>query len=303
DRLAALVEDGSLKFYPASPAVPVEKTAEPAAIVRMENLHFGYTRGKEILKGISFEMKRGELLAIVGNNGSGKTTLVKNLVGLLKPSSGKVTVCGLDISRTRVDEIARRAAYVFQYPEHQFVAQGQTVSDEIAFNLRMAGRPEEEVGQEVARLVQRFQLEGKEKTSPFLLSGGEMRTLSVACMLTTHPELLILDEPTYGQDRQRICALMERLAELRAGGTSIMMITHDMRLVAEYATSVLLLSNGQGLYYGPPQGLFERLALLRQAALKEPPVCAVARALRERGIPVPRGVMTVPGLLSVMSAS
>ena len=295
-RLATLFDGGQLEAsrQPSNPERPSTRSSEP--IVKLKDVHFGYRRKTEVLKGISFEMPRGELLAIVGNNGSGKTTLVKNLVGLLRPTAGKVTVCGLDVNRSQVAEIAAKAAYVFQYPEHQFVAQGQTVADEIAFNLRTAGCDEAEVERRVAVLVERFQLAGKEKASPFVLSGGEMRTLSVACMLSTQPELLILDEPTYGQDRRRIQALMDRLAELRADGASVIMITHDMRLVAEYATSVLLLSHGRNLFYGRPADLFQRTDLLLEAALKEPPVCAVARGLRERGIRLRAGIVTVPDL-------
>ncbi len=297
-QLATLFGQGQLEVSlpPSQPERP--ETQSPNPIVKLEDVHFAYQRKTEVLKGISFEMPRGELLAIVGNNGSGKTTLVKHLVGLLRPTAGRVTVCGLDVNRSQVAEIAAKAAYVFQYPEHQFVAQGQTVADEIAFNLRTAGCEEAEVEKRVAALIERFQLTGKEKTSPFVLSGGEMRTLSVACMLSTRPELLILDEPTYGQDRRRIQALMDRLAELRAEGASVIMITHDMRLVAEYATSALLLSHGRNLFYGRPADLFDRTDLLREAALKEPPVCAVARGLRERGIPLPSGIVTVPDLFN-----
>jgi len=275
------------------PAVPPDPAALPGPVVVLEDVHFSYRKGTEVLKGISFSMEKGELLTIVGNNGSGKTTLAKQLVGLLRPTSGRVRVCGLDVSRTNLADLARRAAYVFQYPEHQFVAQGKAVYDEIAFNLRAAGRDEREIEARVADLVHRFQLDGKETASPYVLSGGEMRTLSVACMLSTDPELLILDEPTYGQDRARITALLQRLGELRRAGTSVIMISHDMRLVAEYADRVALLNDGQLLFHGPPAELFVQPDLLRKAALKEPPVCSVVQALRDCGVPLPAGILTV----------
>lgn len=301
EQLEALFKSGKLTVRGGVPKSQPPRSATNTPVVTADNVSFAYRKEHQVLKGVSFAMQSGELLAIVGNNGSGKTTLAKQLVGLLRPSEGEIRVCGLDVRRARLEDISAKAAYVFQYPEHQFVAQGRTVYDEIAFNLRMAGLSEAEVNKRVASLIERFCLLGKERTSPYELSGGEMRTLSVACMLSTSPELLILDEPTYGQDRQRITALMERLADLRATGTSVIMITHDMRLVAEYATSVLLLNEGRALFHGPPEQLFAQPDLLRQAALKEPPVCAVARQLRERGIPLSDGIITVSTFLAALA--
>jgi len=301
ERIGALFDAGELRVREGIPDKASPALAGATPIVEVEDVWFAYRRGRDVLKGISFQMRRGELLAIVGNNGSGKTTLAKQLVGLLRPMAGHVRVCGLDVRRSSVEEISAKVAYVFQYPEQQFVAQGQTVYDEVAFNLRMTGYAEAEVAARVADLIERFGLTGKERISPYTLSGGEMRTLSVACMLSTDPELLILDEPTYGQDRRRITALMGRLADLQAGGTSVMMITHDMRLVAEYATSVVLLNDGQLLFHGPPWELFTQPVLLRRAALKEPPVCAVVRRLRERGVPLPPYIVTVPALLAALA--
>jgi energy-coupling factor transport system ATP-binding protein len=301
ERMGALFEKGELRVRSdvADKASRVPAGAPP--IVEMEGVWFAYRRGQDVLKGVSFQMQQGELLAVVGNNGSGKTTLAQQLVGLLRPTAGRAQVCGLDVSHRSVEEISAKVAYVFQYPEHQFVAQGQTVYDEIAFNLRMAGYSELDVEARVADLINRFHLSGREQTSPYALSGGEMRTLSVACMLSTEPELLILDEPTYGQDRQRIMGLMGRLADLRAEGTSVMMITHDMRLVAEYATSVVLLNDGQLLFHGATAELFAQPDLLSRAALKEPPVCAVACCLREQSIPLPPDIITVAGLLAALA--
>ena len=299
-RIEAQIKAGKLWVHERLPVEAAPATVGAAPIVEMEDVRFSYRRGEEVLKGVSFQMQQGELLAIVGNNGSGKTTLVKQLVGLLHPSAGRARVCGLEVSRSTLAEISTKVAYVFQYPEHQFVAQGQTVYDEVAFNLRMADYPDAEIEARVTELIAMFGLEGKEETSPFELSGGEMRALSVACMLSMYPELLILDEPNYGQDRRRIAALMARLDDLRAGGTSVIMITHDMRLVAEYATSALLLSNGELLFHGLPEELFERTDLLARAALKEPPVCAVVRELCQRGLELPPGITTVSAFLDAV---
>lgn len=266
-------------------------------VIEVEDLHFSYRKGNEILKGLSFQMHKGEMLAIVGNNGSGKTTMAKILVGLLKPASGWVKVCGLDVSKTSIPEIASKVSYVFQYPDHQFVAQGQAVRDEIAFNMVMAGLTQEEINLRVEELLESFKLKDKETVPPFTLSGGEMRTLSVACMLSTNPELLILDEPTYGQDKRRIAALMDRLDQFRAMGSSVIMISHDMRLVAEYASSVVLFNAGNILFKGTPEELFNRPDLLRIASLKAPPVHTLVSNLSELGFPISRSIVTITKLL------
>jgi energy-coupling factor transporter ATP-binding protein EcfA2 len=279
---------------------PDKVSGDEKPIVVVDDVHFSYRKGAEVLKGISFAMKKGELLAIVGNNGSGKTTMAKQLVGLLHPTHGRVEVCGMDVSKANISDIASKAAYVFQYPEHQFVAQGSAVYDEIAFNMRMAGYQDIVIKERVDKLIDLFRLNGKEQVSPFELSGGEMRTLSVACMLSMEPELLILDEPTYGQDRRRIKGLMQRLGELRQDGTSVIMISHDMRLVAEYATSVALFHQGKLLFFGDPHELFYKPDLLKLAALKEPPVCTMVDLLATRGIPLQRNIITVPELFNAI---
>ncbi len=298
--MGALIEKGNISIHETKPTIEEVPNSGKENIVEVSNVHFSYGKGPEILKGVSFEMEKGEMLAIVGNNGSGKTTLVKQLVGLLKPKIGTIHVCGLDVRTTPLVEIASRAAYVFQYPEHQFVAQGQSVFDEIAFNMRSAGYEESLVKERVELLIDRCQLQGKEKVSPLMLSGGEMRTVSVACMLSTKPDLLILDEPTYGQDRQRISALMQRLNDLRKTGTSIIMISHDMRLVAEYASKVLLLSFGVNEFFGKPEVLFEMPDLLQKAALKEPPLCAVLRQLRSAGHNIPPGIISTANFMEAV---
>lgn len=298
--MGTLIDAGQIEISGYDKVENVQENTQPESIVQVKDVHFSYGKGPEILKGVSFEMAKGDMLAIVGNNGSGKTTLVKQLVGLLEPSTGSIKVCGLEARKANLSEIAARAAYVFQYPDHQFVAQGQSVFDEIAFNLRAIDADEDYIKERVDVLIDRCQLNGKENVSPFMLSGGEMRLVSVACMLSTKPELLILDEPTYGQDRKRITALMNRLTELLKSGTSVIMISHDMRLVAEYATKVLLLSFGKIEFYGSPEQLFEQPELLEKAALREPPICAIVHSLREKGYAFPPGITTTSAFINAI---
>lgn len=283
-RISQAYREGQLEFVrpPDSPSSSPSVDDDP--LIDVEDVAFAYPDGTQALKGVSFQMERGEILAIIGNNGSGKTTLAKHFAGLLCPTSGRVTVAGLDTTEAKVSEIAKKVSYVFQYPDQQFVT--QEVFDEVAFNLRNIGVPEEEVKERVDEMLDRFHLTEFREQSPFLLSGGEMRTLSVACMLTLDPEIVVLDEPTYGQDRAHVTALMHRLMEQQEKGTSIVMITHDMRLVAEYADHVVVMNEGKVLFDGAPQELFNQKELLAQAALKAPPICSVACQLADQGVPL-----------------
>lgn len=275
---------GRIEFV-RPPDAPSSPSGGNVPLIDVEDVAFTYSDGTQALQGVSFQMEQGEILAIIGNNGSGKTTLAKHFAGLLCPSSGRVRVAGLDTSKAKVSQIAKKVSYVFQYPDQQFVT--QEVFDEVAFNLRNIGVPEAEVKERVDEMLERFHLTEFREQSPFLLSGGEMRTLSVACMLTLDPEIVVLDEPTYGQDHAHVTALMHRLMEQQEKGTSIVMITHDMRLVAEYADHVIVMNEGRILFDGAPHQLFNRKELLAKAALKAPPICSVARQLADRGLPLP----------------
>jgi energy-coupling factor transport system ATP-binding protein len=256
---------------------------EPAA--SFDRVRFQYPDGTIALDDFTLSIRRGELVALVGNNGSGKTTAAKLLVNLLKPTRGTVEVLGRAPGAHRPEDLARQVAYVFQYPEHQFVT--NRVRAELEFNLRHLGRPEPEIISVVEELLERFGLKTLEEESPYALSGGQMRALSVACMLTTQPELLILDEPTYGQDGNHIRALMSRIEEARSAGTTILMITHDMRLVSDYADRVVVMSGGRVLADDSPGAVFRRAEILSAAGLKEPPLYALANRLRGLGLVVP----------------
>ncbi|MCC6178442.1 MAG: energy-coupling factor ABC transporter ATP-binding protein [Chloroflexi bacterium] len=255
------------------------------AIASFQHVSFRYPDGTAALDDVSFGVGRGELVAVLGNNGSGKTTAAKLLVNLLQPTAGNVEVLGQAPNRHAPRELARRVAYVFQYPEHQFVT--QRVRSELEFNLRQLGRPPAVVGSTVDQLLERFGLGARESDSPYALSGGEMRALSVACMLTTEPELLILDEPTYGQDRHRIRALLRHLEEVRAAGTSILIITHDMRLASDHADRVVVMNQGRVVANDTPGTVFQLPDILELSGLKAPPVYALAESLRGLGHQVP----------------
>lgn len=258
-------------------AAPAIEPADSALEVR--DLSFAYGL-MPALHRISLNVERGDFLAIVGPNGAGKSTLARHLIGLLTPPSGSVFLDGKDLAHFSAKEIARKIAYVFQNPEHQFVT--ERVADEVAYGLRVAGLPESDVLARSTRLLETFGLARYAKANPFTLSHGEKRRLSVAAMLAMGQEILILDEPTFGQDERNAAALMGMLRDLNAQGKTVVMITHDMRLVAEYARRTAVMMAGRIEFFGEPHQLFQQPELLAQAHLNLPPLARLATLLSTR---------------------
>jgi len=252
--------------------------AEP--IIRARGLTVRRRR-TEILHGIDLDLEAGSLTAIVGANGAGKTTLIQALAGVVPPPRGQVVVDGIDPGTASPRDLAARVGFVFQNPEHQFIA--HTVFDELAHGLRLRNVPEDEIATRVDEMLTRFGLELKKDVHPFLLSGGEKRRLSVGTALITRPRVLALDEPTFGQDRARAAELLDLLAGLRAEGTTIVIVTHDLQLVAEHTSHVVILANGRVRATGPTATLFQDEQLFSAAGLRMP---ALQRVLASAGLGV-----------------
>ena len=244
----------------------------PLITVRGLTLRRGRT---EVLHDIDLDVPRGTFAAVVGANGAGKTSLIQALAGVVAPPKGTVHVDGLDIGRADARTLSTRIGFVFQNPEHQFIA--HTVFDEIAHGLRRQHLSDDEVRARTVELLERFGLAGKAESHPFLLSGGQKRRLSVGTALVAGAPVLVLDEPTFGQDRARADELLSLLSELNAEGTTIVVVTHDMQLVTDYADRTVVLADGRVLAEGPTAGIFADDALIARAGLRPPPL---RRALR-----------------------
>ncbi|WP_067196690.1 ABC transporter ATP-binding protein [Microbacterium sp. XT11] len=226
-------------------------------------------RGRtEVLHGVDLDVERGSLTAIVGANGAGKTTLIQALAGVVAPPRRRVFVDGVDAGTASPRELASRVGFVFQNPEHQFIA--GTVFDELAHGLRLRHVPTDEVERRVTGMLTRFGLDHKADVHPFLLSGGEKRRLSVGTALITGPPVLALDEPTFGQDRARASELLDLLDALRAEGTTVVVVTHDLQLVAEHATHTVILRAGRVHAAGRTHELFRDESVFTSAGLRLP---------------------------------
>jgi len=204
---------------------------------------------------VSFTLPQGDFVALVGPNGAGKSTLAHLLLGLKEPQQGTIALFGRDVRVLAPEERIRYAGLVFQNPEHQFVT--ERVWDELAYTLRVHGWDETRIRARVQALLARFRLQDYAQYNPFRLSQGQKRRLSVGTMLAGGPRLLIFDEPTFGQDRNTAYALMDLMLDLNREGVTIVVITHDMRLVRQYARHVLLLQEGRLAFHGPTEVFFQ----------------------------------------------
>jgi len=221
---------------PIAGAARESATGRP--VITAANLRFGFDRGEAVIRDVHLRIDAGERVALVGPNGSGKTTLARLLIGLLRPDTGTVRLLGDDPARLSPAALAERAQYVFQDPERQFLA--QTVEEEILLGLPVAVRPS------ARTLMVRLglPLDRFGRRSPYRLSGGEQRRLSLACALVREPAVLVLDEPTFGQDRHGYEALLEILHERLDAGATLIAATHDRRFVADATERAIKLDDG-----------------------------------------------------------
>ncbi|KQZ23459.1 ABC transporter ATP-binding protein [Microbacterium sp. Root553] len=252
-------------------------SGSPSPIIRARGLTVRRHR-TEILHGLDLDIAPGTLTAIVGANGAGKTTLLQALAGVVPPPRRQVSVDGMDPGSASPRELANRIGFVFQNPEHQFIA--HTVFDELAHGLRLRRTPDAEVTVRVDAMLERFGLEAKAHVHPFLLSGGEKRRLSVGTALITRPRVLALDEPTFGQDRARASELLALLHDLRDEGTTILIVTHDLALVAAHASHTVILADGRVHAAGRTTDLFRDERPFVDAGLRLP---ALQRVLAAAG--------------------
>lgn len=287
------------EYAPALQSVsrPAQTEVAQDVIVEAQQASFTYPAAKQpAVRNATFTIRRGEIVAIVGKNGSGKSTLARLIVGLLKPNVGNIHVVGQEARRKRAQPIYQSMGYVFQYPEHQFLS--DTVESEIAYGLEVQHRPKDEIRSLVEEFMRLLRLEGAAERHPFNLSGGEKRRLSVATMMVIEPTLLILDEPTYGLDEGNLINLLGFLFDrLRERNITIIFITHDMRLVAEYAQRVLVMSQGEILFDGHPADLFLDHELMQRAELVPPPLVELVNELCHKGWTLPREIITLQQFL------
>lgn len=237
-------------------------------LIQCKNLTHVYGKEVKALEGVSLDIFKGDMVAIVGQNGSGKTTLAKHFNGLLMPTEGEVLVNGVPTNEQGVFQLGKRVGYVFQNPDHQIFS--ETVFDEVAFTPRLRKQSEEEISQSVAEALEAVGLSGAEKEDPFSLTKSGRQRVAVASVLAAKPEVLILDEPTTGLDYAEQRSMMDMVRRLNENGSTIIFVTHHMWVVAEYARRVFVMKDGNVLLEGATREVFSHGEDLRGAFLRPP---------------------------------
>jgi len=260
-------------------------------LITAEEIWFKYPDGPTALRGVSLRIKDRELVAIMGENGAGKTTLVKHFNGLLKPQEGSVTVEGLNTREVSVAELSRKVGYVFQNADQQLFS--GTVYSEVAFALRNFGYHEKETRRRVQQVLRLLDLEKYRNSSPFSLSGGERKRVALASTLCFDPRIIVLDEPTIGQDGSQKKKLGELIHSLNLEGKTVIVVTHDVEFAAEYAQRIVAMARGKIVADGPSKKVFTNPRILEECALLAPQVTQLAQRLSEHVKGFPTEIVSV----------
>ena len=266
----------------------------------IEHLNYVYMSGgpyeTKALDDVNLTIQDGEFVGLIGHTGSGKSTLVQHLNGLLMPSSGRITVDGLDLADKKTDRraIRQKVGLVFQYPENQLFE--ETVEKDIAFGPKNLGLDSAEIDRRVRDAMRRVALDYDKlhDRSVFELSGGQMRRVAIAGVLAMEPKVLVLDEPCAGlapRGREEIMGLIRDLH--REAGTTIVMVSHSMDDVASLAERVIVMNHGVVAMDGAPRDVFSRGEELRAMGLDVPQAVELAQKLRERGFDIPQGIYLI----------
>jgi energy-coupling factor transporter ATP-binding protein EcfA2 len=267
------VSQESLQPVPARSPNPADPQAE--ILVSFKDVSFAYGDGPEVLHNINLDIRQGDLIAVLGPNGAGKSTLVKHAIGLHKPTRGEVLIKGIDSRKQSVAQTARTIGYVFQSPTHMLFA--PTVREEVAFGPENLKHKKEDIQHSVAESVSAVNLVGLEEYPPLGLSFGQQKRTTIAAVLAMRSQIIVLDEPTAGQDYANYTRFMDMLCSTQDGeGRSLLtanfkaalFITHDLDLAVTYANRILLISDGQLVADGPPESILRDFGLLESCRVR-----------------------------------
>jgi|LSQX01.1.fsa_nt_gb energy-coupling factor transporter ATP-binding protein EcfA2 len=266
---------------------------EKEVILSVQDLSHSYSDEIHALRGVSLDVHKGEFIALVGQNGAGKTTLAKHFNGLLRPTKGRVIVDGKDAAGQAIYDLAKVVGYVFQNPDHQIFS--ATVWEEAAYGLKVQGITGEKAKERVANVLELVGLSDLLELNPFTLSKGDRQKLAVASILAIEPQVLVIDEPTTGLDARGAEGMMTLIDHLNKLGHTVIIITHDMKLVAEYATRVIAMSRGKVIADCTPAELFSNGAVMKNARVKPTSIARLFSRLQE--------LADIPMLITVEDAA
>lgn len=255
-------------------------------IIQTENMSFTYPDGTSALHDINIEIKEGERVAVIGSNGAGKSTLFAHFNGINKPTSGLIKIDGKTAvyEKKELLEIRQKVGIVFQNPDDQLFA--PTVIEDVAFGPMNLGLSDDEVDERVEEALEMVGMTGLGKKAPHHLSGGQKKRVAIAGILAMRPEIMVLDEPTTGLDPKGVGQVMEILYKLNQEDMSIIIASHDVEMVTEFADKIFVLHDGEIISQGTPQEIFNDYETLHKAHLRPPKSAELLYLLKNGGFPV-----------------
>lgn len=248
-------------------------------MIEFENVSASYDGELPILRDVGFRIPDGDFVAFVGTNGAGKSTTMRLVNGLLKPSSGQVLIDGVPTTQLRTSQLAAKVGFLFQNPDRQICC--STVREELLFGFRAQGRADAEAEAKVDAMIERFGFNGD--AEPFLLNRGTRQLLALASIIVMEPPVVVLDEPTTGLDFRECAKVMNVIAELNARGTTVIMVCHDMEVVADCAKRVIAMTAGQVVADGETFAVLRDRDVLARTHLLPPQMVDVSLRLAEDG--------------------
>jgi energy-coupling factor transport system ATP-binding protein len=272
-------------------------TNEKEVLVDCQDIWYTYPDGTEALKGVDLKIHKGDFLGLIGKNGSGKTTLAKIIKGLYSPTKGKVLVSGTDLfEKTGIDR-AKTVGYVFQNPDDQIFS--KTIRDEIGFGLRFLKLSKDEEEKLINKAAATMELQDHLDKNPFDVSQGLRQRVAIASVLIFEPEIFIIDEPTTGQDFARSKIIMDMVRALHRIGKTIIIVTHDMELIAEYAQRLVVMRGGKMLLDGSTRNVFSQPKALQESSIKPPQITTLSQNLSKYR--VPPDILTVQEMEAILA--
>lgn len=263
---------------PPLPTPPSRASARP--LLTAENVHHTYADGTVALKGVSLAIREGEYVVVVGQNGAGKSTLLRLFMKLLSPTSGRLRAGDTDLAQLSVSDLARRIGYVAQNPDHQIFC--ATVEDEVAFALRQLGHSRDEIEARTTESLRSMGLLAARRQHPLSLPKGDRARVVVAAVLAMQPEALIFDEPTTGQDYRGARYILDLTRDLHRAGKTVVVITHHLYLMPDYAERVVVMGSGTVLLDAPIRTAYHSIDVLRRTFLSPPQAVLLSRELEAR---------------------
>ena len=287
--LPTTVEEGKAAFSPLSyrenpvpPEAAPRREEEPAVEFRGVSVSYRSVKGepRKIFTGLDLTIRRGDKVALIGSNGAGKSTLMKLMVGLLKPSEGEIFLNGDSIHRKRTEDLSRQISLVYQNPEQMFIQ--DSIRADVAFAMKARGVKDYQ--RRTRQLLERFRLEDLAERDGRLLSGGQMRRASLAIGVALDPGILLLDEPTANLDIATRREIMKTLEDMKEITGTVMIATHDMQLVCQWAQRIVVLKNGRVIADGTRDQIFGDRPLLEEVGIRPPEIFSMGQALDKRAL-------------------